>query len=76
MKKILVISGSRGEYGYIRPLLKYSFSKQNNIQCDVLVTNMHLLDKYGLSINQFENDNIPVKYKIENTNDNEKIFIK
>ena len=69
MKKILVISGSRGEYGYIRPLLKYSFSKQNNIQCDVLVTNMHLLDKYGLSINQFENDNIPVKYKIENTLD-------
>ena len=69
MKKILVISGSRGEYGYIRPLLKYSFSKQNNIKCDVLVTNMHLLDKYGLSINQFENDNIPVKYKIENTLD-------
>ena len=30
---------------------------------------MHLLDKYGLSINQFENDNIPVKYKIENTLD-------
>ena len=69
MKKILVISGSRGEYGYIRPLLKYAFSKQNNIKCEVLVTNMHLLDKYGSSINQFENDNIPVKYKIENTLD-------
>ena len=69
MKKILVISGSRGEYGYIRPLLKYAFSKQNNLNCDVLVTNMHLLDKHGSSIDEFEKDNIPVKYKIENTLD-------
>ncbi len=69
MKKILVISGSRGEYGYIRPFLKYAFSDQSKLICDVLVTNMHLLDKHGLSIEEFEKDNIPVKYKIENTLD-------
>ncbi len=67
MKKILVVTGSRGEYGYIRPLLKYCFSKKSLIDCDVLVTNMHLLDKHGFSLQEFINDNIPVRYKIENT---------
>ena len=66
-KKILVITGSRGEYGYIRPLLKYCFSEDSLITCDVLVTNMHLLDKHGYSLQEFKNDNIPVRFKIENT---------
>ena len=67
MNKVLVITGSRGEYGYIRPLLKYAFSSESKLKCDVLVTNMHLLDKHGYSLKEFKNDNIPVKYKIENT---------
>tara|TARA_Y100001968_G_scaffold280565_1_gene277203 strand:+ start:71811 stop:72950 length:1140 start_codon:yes stop_codon:yes gene_type:complete len=69
MIKILVITGSRGEYGYIRPLLLHAKSSDSQIKCDVLVTNMHLLEKHGYTLDEFEKDNIPVRYKIENTID-------
>ena len=68
MKKILFITGSRGEYGYIKPIIK-SIQKNNNFNFDVLTTNMHLLDTFGNTINEFQKDNIPVKYKIYNTLD-------
>ena len=61
-RKILVVSGTRAEYGYVRPLLKL-------IEDDPLVTNMHLLDKFGNSVREFEKDGIEVTYKIHNTLD-------
>ena len=68
MKKILFITGSRGEYGYIKPIIKL-IQKDNNFNFDVLVTNMHLLETFGNTISEFQKDNIPVKYKIYNTLD-------
>ena len=68
MKKILFITGSRGEYGYIKPIIKL-IQNEKKFNFDVLVTNMHLLDTFGNTINEFQKDNIPVKYKIYNTLD-------
>jgi len=62
-RKILVITGSRGEYGYIRPLLKL-IKKSKTVESKVLATNMHLLPEFGNSVNEFYNDNISVKHKI------------
>ena len=61
--KILFITGSRGEYGYIRPLLKL-IEKSENFKYDICVTNMHLLSSYGRSLEEFESDGFKVKYKI------------
>lgn len=70
MKKVLVITGSRGEYGYIRPLLvKCKNKKKFGIDCKVLATNMHLLESHGFSLDEFKKDNIEVKYKVWNTLD-------
>ena len=68
MKKILFITGSRGEYGYIKPIIKL-IQKKKNFDFEVLVTNMHLLETFGNTINEFKKDHIPVKYKIYNTLD-------
>jgi len=62
MRKILFITGSRGEYGYIRPLLNLI---QNDADLDyqIVATNMHLLPEFGDTISQFEKDGFQVDYR-------------
>lgn len=62
-RKILIVTGSRGEYGYIRPLIKMMY-KSTIIEPKILVTNMHLLSQFGDTIKEFEKDSILVNYKI------------
>lgn len=61
-RKILFITGSRGEYGYIRPIIKL-INKTSDLEYVVVATNMHLLPEFGLSICEFERDGIEVKYR-------------
>lgn len=62
-RKILVITGSRGEYGYIRPVLKL-IKNSDKLETETLVTNMHLIPEFGNSVQEFEKDGIPVDYKV------------
>tara|TARA_B100001564_G_C20668163_1_gene684801 strand:- start:4580 stop:5731 length:1152 start_codon:yes stop_codon:yes gene_type:complete len=68
MKKILFIAGSRGEYGYIRPIIN-KIKINENLDYEVLITNMHLLSKFGYTKNDFIKDNININYEIYNTLD-------
>ena len=45
-KKILILTGSRGEWGYIRPLMKL-IEIRDDAETVLVVTNMHLLPAYG-----------------------------
>ena len=63
-RKIAVITGSRGEYGYIRPILN-KLKKSDSLTYYVVATNMLLLPEFGYAINQFAEDNIEVKYKVD-----------
>jgi GDP/UDP-N,N'-diacetylbacillosamine 2-epimerase (hydrolysing) len=60
--KILFFTGSRGEWGYIRPILEVC--KKEKINFKICVTNMHLLDSYGKSINEIFKDGFKVEEKI------------
>ena len=59
---ILVFTGSRGEWGYLKPILD-RFKKQD-IKFEICVTNMHLLKSKGYSINEIQNCGFEVKYRI------------
>src|SRR5262249_47428069 len=50
---------SRGEYGYIRPLLK-RLQRDRELKPYVVATNMHLLPEFGSSLQEFKKDGIPV----------------
>ncbi len=63
MKKILVITGSRGEWGYLRPILE-KLNQEPSLEFSILATNMHVLSGFGNSYEEIENDGFPVKYKI------------
>ena len=63
MKKILLLTGSRGEWGYIRPILRL-IKERNDVKSILVVTNMHLLSSYGSSYKEIEADGFKIDYKI------------
>lgn len=63
MLRLLFITGSRGEWGYIRPILR-KVREAKNVSYSICATNMHLLPSYGLSLNEIEADGFKVDHKI------------
>lgn len=62
-KKLLFVTGSRGEWGYIRPILKL-IEKSDDFTYSICVTNMHLIPSFGESVNEIEKDGFKVDYRI------------
>lgn len=62
-KKILFVTGSRGEWGYIRPILRL-IENRDDVESVLVVTNMHLLPAYGNSYKEIESDGFEIDYKI------------
>lgn len=58
-KKILVITGTRAEYGYLRPVLK-EIKRSKKLDLRLLVTGMHTLKRHGRTINEIKKDNMPI----------------
>ena len=60
--KILFVLGSRGEWGYIKPLIKELI--KNNIHYAICATNMILLKENGSLINEIESEGFNVTSRI------------
>ncbi len=60
--KLLFFTGSRGEWGYLRPILEKC--KKMRIKFNLCATNMHLLDNFGFSLKEIEKDGFKVDDKI------------
>ena len=60
VRKIAVITGSRGEWGYIRPILKL-IDADPELDYQLIVTNMHLLPEFGYSVQEIEKDGFIIK---------------
>ena len=63
MKKLMFVTGSRGEWGYIRPILRL-IEKRDDVDYILVVTNMHLLSTYGDSYREIERDGFKIHYKV------------
>lgn len=62
-KKILFITGSRGEWGYIRPILKLC-QQSARIDYSICATNMQLLPAFGTPAKEIEADGFKIDHKI------------
>ncbi len=60
MKNVLVITGSRAEYGLLLPLIKRMLGSKKVLP-QVLVTGMHVLERFGYTIKEIKLDKIPIK---------------
>lgn len=68
MRKIAIITGSRGEYGYIRPVIR-EIKKDKDLDYFIIATNMHLLDEFGYSLQEIKKDKFKIGATIYNTLD-------
>ena len=71
MKKILIITGSRSEFGLIKPLVK-KLKESKHFNARLVVTGSHLVYNHGNTYKEIEKENIKIfkKIKINNININ------
>jgi len=63
-RKIGVVTGTRAEYGILRPLLE-KIRNSSSLELNLMVTGMHLLKKYGLTINEIRKDGFKIDATIQ-----------
>lgn len=64
IRKVCVVTGSRAEYGLLRPLLA-EIAADADLQLDVVATGMHLSPEFGLTYRQIEADGFSIGAKVE-----------
>ncbi|MFX1261511.1 MAG: UDP-N-acetylglucosamine 2-epimerase [Promethearchaeota archaeon] len=64
MKRIGVVTGTRAEYGYLRPLLD-AIVEEPTMELRLYVSGMHLLKEYGDSIREIERDGFEIARTID-----------
>ncbi|MBS4769563.1 UDP-N-acetylglucosamine 2-epimerase (hydrolyzing) [Carnobacteriaceae bacterium zg-ZUI240] len=62
-KKICLVTGSRAEYGILKPLIDRLYH-DSDIQLDIVATAMHMEEKYGYTYRTIEQDGYPIAKKI------------
>lgn len=63
MRRLLFITGSRGEWGYIRPILRL-IKTRKDLGYSLVVTNMHLLPEFGASVQEIKKDGWQIDQEI------------
>ncbi len=63
MKKIAIVTGTRAEYGLLKPLIRELSSHQEMI-LQLIVTGMHLSSKFGLTYKEIEEDGYTITKKV------------
>ncbi|BAP60494.1 UDP-N-acetylglucosamine 2-epimerase [Methanococcus maripaludis KA1] len=64
MKKICVITGTRAEYGILRPLMQ-RIKNNEHFDLQIIATGMHLSPEFGLTYKYIEKDGFEISEKIE-----------
>ncbi len=63
-RKVAVITGTRADYGILRPVLA-ALKASPGLELQLIVTGMHLAAEFGNTINDIVNDGYPVIAKVE-----------
>lgn len=58
-RKILVTTGTRAEYGILRPVLKH-IQQSSKLELYLIVTGTHLSKKHGMTINEIKKDGFKI----------------
>lgn len=62
--KLAFVTGTRAEYGLLRPLLLKAFADPE-LECRLLVTGAHLRPEYGNTVSEIEKDGLPITERID-----------
>ncbi len=67
-KKVAIIAGSRGEWGYYRPVIQ-EISRRKDIDYGIIVSNMHVLDRFGSTMEEIKREGFKIEAVLHNTLD-------
>ena len=62
-RKICVITGSRADYGILKPLIE-EIQEDKYLSLQLVVTGMHLLKEFGLTYREIDNDGFLINAKV------------
>lgn len=63
MKKIAVVTGTRAEYGILKPVMK-AVKLRLKLNLSLIVTGMHLSKEFGYSVSEIEKDGFKIDAKV------------
>jgi GDP/UDP-N,N'-diacetylbacillosamine 2-epimerase (hydrolysing) len=63
-RKICVVTGSRAEYGILKPLLE-KIRDDSEMELQLITTGMHLSSEFGLTYKEIERDGFDIAEKVE-----------
>jgi UDP-N-acetylglucosamine 2-epimerase (non-hydrolysing)/GDP/UDP-N,N'-diacetylbacillosamine 2-epimerase (hydrolysing) len=63
VRKICVITGSRAEYGLMSRMMRLIYD-DDNLQLQIIATNMHLSPEFGLTYKEIEHDGFVIDKKV------------
>lgn len=61
MKKIMVVTSTRADYGLLRPVIR-RIANSDKLSLCLVATGTHLMSEYGNTINEIKNDNFEIAY--------------
>lgn len=64
MRKIVILTATRAEYGLLKPVIK-KIHADVNFDMRLAVTGTHLSPEFGMTVREIEADRIPIDKKIE-----------
>jgi len=64
MKKIAVITGTRADYGYLRPVLA-AIKAHPELKLLLVVTGMHLSHEFGYTVREIEKDGFGIDDRVD-----------
>ena len=64
IKNILVVTGSRADYGLLKKLMKL-IDADSEMKLQIIVTGSHLSSKHGLTYKEIEEDGFQIGFKVE-----------
>ena len=64
MKKVCVVTGTRAEYGLLKPVIK-RICESELLDLQLVVTGTHLSPEFGFTYQEIEKDGYKITYKVE-----------
>lgn len=64
MKRVGIMTGTRAEYGLLKPLME-RIKEEKDIELVVFASGMHLSPEFGLTYKEIEEDGFQIDYKVE-----------
>ncbi|OON94502.1 MAG: UDP-N-acetyl-D-glucosamine 2-epimerase, UDP-hydrolysing [Candidatus Epulonipiscioides saccharophilum] len=75
MKKIMVVTATRAEYGLLKNVIRQIY-ESDELELILIVTGTHLNEQYGFTVQEIESDLVPISLKISmDVGSNEKTAI-